>query len=66
MFARLGNVLYWIGCGLAVLAIAGAIAVAVIPSNNPHDKPAVPLFLAGIGLIVWLIGRGLKYILAGR
>ena len=63
MFARLGNVLgnvfYWIGCGVAVLVLAQAIFMAA--SGNP----VVPVFLGGVGVIVWLIGRGLRNILSG-
>jgi hypothetical protein len=69
MFARLrkflgnilGNVLYWIGGGLAVLVIAQAIILSVTFGN-----PLVPVLLGGVGVIVWLIAIGFKYILAGR
>ena len=63
MFATLGKVLgnlfYWIGCGIAVLVLAQAIFMAA--SGNP----LLPVLLGGVGVIVWLIGRGLKRILAG-
>ncbi len=56
MFVRfLGNFLYWIGWGLAVLLIGIAIILS-IPWN-----PLVPLVLCGIGLIVWVIAIELKY-----
>jgi cyclic nucleotide-binding protein len=69
MFARLrkflrnilGTILYWIGWVFAVVALLQAIILAVITGN-----PLVPLFLGAVGLIVWLIAIGLKYILAGR
>src|ERR1035438_907437 len=38
-----------------------AIILVVITGN-----PLVPLFLGAVGLIVWVIAIGLKYILAGR
>ncbi|MGB8575924.1 MAG: hypothetical protein WCD56_05065 [Pseudolabrys sp.] len=67
MFARLGkflkrilgNVLYWIGWGVAVLAIVQAIILSVTVGN-----PLVPLLLGGVGVIVWLIAIGFKFILA--
>jgi Phosphatidylethanolamine-binding protein len=67
MFARLGkflkrilgNVLYWIGWGVAVLAIVQAIILSVTVCN-----PLVPLLLGGVGVIVWLIAIGFKFILA--
>lgn len=69
MFARLrkflgnvlGNVLYWICWGLAVLVIAQAIILSVTSGN-----PLIPVLLGGVGVIVWLIAIGFKYILAGR
>ena len=64
MFATLGKVLgnlfYWIGCGIAVLVLAQAIFMAA--SGNP----LLPVLLGGVGVIVWLIGCGLRNILAGR
>jgi hypothetical protein len=63
MFVRLGkflgNVLYWIGWGLAVLVILLAIILAVSSGN-----PLLPLLLGGLGVIVWLVTIGLKRILA--
>ena len=69
MFARLGkflkkvlgNVLYWIGWGVAILVIAQAIVLSVTSGN-----PLVALLLGGVGLVVWLIAVGFRYILAGR
>jgi FtsH-binding integral membrane protein len=62
MFVRLrkflGNVLYWIGWGLAVLVILLAITVAVSSGN-----PLLPLLLGSLGVIVWLVAIGLKRIL---
>ena len=68
MFARLikllrsvvGNFLYWIGWGLAVLLIAIATILSITLN------PLVPLILGGIGLIVWVIAIELKYILTER
>jgi hypothetical protein len=69
MFARLrkflrkvlGNVLFWIGWGVAILVIAQAIVLSVTSGN-----PLVVLLLGGVGIIVWLLAIGFRYILAGR
>ncbi len=69
MFARLGNflkkvlgnVLYWIGCAVAILVIAQAIIVSVTSGN-----PLIPLLIGGVGVIVWLMAIGLKLILTPR
>lgn len=69
MFARLryflkkmlGNILYWIGWGLAVLVIMQAIILSITSGNA-----LVPLLIGGVGAIVWLIAVGFKCILAER
>ena len=64
MFVRLGkflgNFLYWIGWGLALLLIAIAIILSLTLN------PLIPLVFCGIGLIVWVIAIELKYILTER
>ncbi len=59
MFVRLGkflgNFLYWIGWGLAVLLIGIAIILSITLN------PLVPLVLCGIGLIVWVFAIELKH-----
>jgi CRP-like cAMP-binding protein len=57
----LGTILYWIGWGFAVLALVQAIILVVITGN-----PFAPLLLGAIGVIVWLIAIGFRYILARR
>ena len=59
MFVRLGrflgNFLYWIGWGLAVLLIGIATILAFT------FNPLIPLLVCGIGLIVWVFAYELKY-----
>src|SRR5262245_11274513 len=64
MLARLGNVLYWLGC-----IVAGAImAVVVVDSiegmgfRDGHYGPA--LGFSTFALVVWLIGRACRYVLS--
>jgi hypothetical protein len=56
-----GRTLYWIGWGLAVLVIAQAIILSLTTGG-----PVVPLLLCGAGVILWLVGIGLKHLLAGQ
>ncbi len=56
----LGNFLYWIGWGLAVLLIAIAIILSITLN------PLVPMVFCSIGLIVWVIALEFKYILTER
>ena len=59
MVVRLGNVLYWAACILAALVAAFSLVVWQYDWAN--------LALGGaIGLGVWLVGRALRYVLAGR
>jgi hypothetical protein len=69
MFARLkkflgkvlGNVLYWIGWGLAILVLVQAIILSVTSGS-----PLVPVILGVVGIIFWLIAMAFRYVLAGR
>jgi hypothetical protein len=57
MLARLGDVLYGTACVLAVLF---ALFISLTPGNNFRPE-------AFIGVVViWLICRACRYVLAGR
>jgi hypothetical protein len=60
LLARLGVVLYWLGCLFAVglLIIGGA-------TLYDQDYRAAG-FIAASGVGFWLIGRACMYVLAGR
>ena len=60
LLARLGVVLYWLGCLVAVvlLIIGGA-------TLYDHDYRAAG-FIVAFGVGFWLIGRACLYVLAGR
>lgn len=58
MAARLGNVLYWMSCGIAAL-----ISVAVILWARRLED--IVIATVGAGLI-WIVGRAFRYILSGR
>lgn len=62
MAARLGNVLYWLGCvvGAIFLAVLGFVAI------NPGEGAALwMLIYALLAVSAWLLGRAIRYILAG-
>lgn len=71
MTARLGNVLYWLGCGIAALyAVGGIVALSVgifytATEHTDWDLYILSPMLLGIGGLIWLAGRALRYILAG-
>ncbi len=56
MAAKLGNILYWACC-----VMAGAVVLLTI------DSPSIDDFLYGIilALVIWLLGRALRNVLAG-
>ena len=67
MFARMGKflgkvlgyILFWIGWGLAVIVIVQAIILSVTTGS-----PLVPVILGLVGIAIWLLGIGFRYILA--
>jgi hypothetical protein len=67
MAARLGNVLYWIGCIVAALILLydGVLLSLEEPTQLARDF-SVFVFIAIAALVVWLIGRACRYVLSGR
>ena len=65
MIARLGNVLYWAACILAAVVAAFSLVGFVDSPMRQYDWANLAFFGA-IGLGVWLVGRALRYVLAGR
>jgi hypothetical protein len=65
MLARLGHLGYWLGCGLAVVALVSG--VYVLQHGLDQDRRWI-VYVASIGSAVacWLIGRACKYFLAGE
>jgi hypothetical protein len=61
MMARLGNVIYWIACGLAAIAFVLIVASPATPEDRPYGWIGAAL----ITLVIWAIGRAIQYILGG-
>lgn len=64
MLARLGNVVYWLGCILAAATVAFWV-VLVHTTNDGRDAFGVALF-AIVAVGFWLIGRAFRYVLSGN
>ena len=68
MSAKLGNGLYWLACIVAVLVLllGSSVVFTALPQSIVGRNPlaAYVVLLAG-AFVVWLIGWGLRYILAG-
>jgi hypothetical protein len=61
--ARLGQVLYRVGCGLSILSMVLASAALIFGSSDwRYLTSSVALLLAGSA---WLVGRACRYVLAG-
>lgn len=63
MLARLGNLFYWVGCGLAALSLILGVIGAVKDQYNPFGLLGLALLTA---LVFWGIGRGARYLFAGN
>lgn len=70
MAERLGQVLYWIGCGLAAFVVCGAPGIAVFLIQPGHPEAAQGYMAVGAivltAAVISLIGRACLYVLAGR
>jgi hypothetical protein len=71
--AALGNVLYRIGCILAGLLVVGGIWFMMLAAPTSQNQTYLNLeYLAFLvlflfaALLVWGVGRGLKYVLTGQ
>ena len=64
MAARLGNVLYWV---FSLIALLVALDVAYWFFSGQSTWSNEDLFYFGVLVVVlWLIGRTCRYVLAGR
>jgi hypothetical protein len=61
MAARLGYVLYWLGCLVSIVVF---VALMLMVSGRPR-WPDEYAFLAVVTVAPWVVGRALRYILAG-
>jgi hypothetical protein len=61
MVERLGHVLYWAGCVLAILIIV----IGVYLSWYERDAWEMRVITFVVAALVWLIGRACRYLLAG-
>lgn len=65
MLERLGDVLYWVACGLALVAFAVGCLIAIsFPAM--WDRLMFTAVAAGAAGVLWLVGRACQYVLAGR
>lgn len=64
---RLGRVLYWVLCGVAALVLAAGASV-YYRTDGFATKADAEIMLAamGIAFVIFLFGRGIRYILANE
>ena len=58
---RLGDVLYWLGCGLAVVALGMGLYFSI-----QGDTGELLTFFGIVAVVIWLVGRACRYVLAGE
>ncbi len=61
---RLGNVLYWLGTGVAMLF--GIVAIASLVFGEGDGRLWIVGALAVLAIVVWFIGLAARYIMAGK
>jgi hypothetical protein len=66
MLAKLGKVIYWLGCILAALIIAAAIAEWFGEAQYRPNGWVIIFEFAVFAFVVWVIGRTCRYVLSGR
>ena len=63
MLAWLGNILYWLGCGIAVFFLVMGLASLVWGEG---DRATAIIFEFMMAVLSWLAGWALRYVLTGR
>jgi hypothetical protein len=66
MLSRLANVVYWTGCVLATLFIGGALCLVKFGDIPPQGQTFVLAIGGVLGVLVWLGGRAVLYILGDQ
>jgi len=53
--------------GLAVIAVLGALFIAVVDESDSHrvEVPPFVVYLAALGVILFLFGHALRYLVGG-
>ncbi len=64
MAARMGRVLYWVGCIIAVLLVVLSIFFALLAETTNGVVGGLTAFIP-YAVLAWLIGRACRYFLAG-
>jgi hypothetical protein len=62
MAARFGNAIYWAAC---IAAVLWALLVFAIVQTHPDWTISTPIAIAG-AVVIWIIGRAARYVLAGQ
>jgi hypothetical protein len=64
MLERLGDVIYWAACAIAIslIGVAGFYAIAGISPERWWSIGAMTF----IAMVTWLVGRAIQYVFAGH
>jgi hypothetical protein len=65
MLARLGHLLYWLGCIFAGLTVIYAGVIYSTEGYARSEGAGLLVVFALMAFAVWLIGRACRYVLAG-
>lgn len=65
MVVTLGNVIYWV-CSAAALLFYVSSALRSYPLLSREEVLAVQIRAIAISGLIWLLGRAIRYVLAGR
>ena len=69
-FSKLGDIVYWVGCGIAALCMFAVMFDLFTLSTGELRERAGGLAEVApavmFAVIAWSVGRGLRYILSGR
>jgi uncharacterized BrkB/YihY/UPF0761 family membrane protein len=62
MFSKLGNALYWLGCGMALALFFVSLYVYLTDATPLGIAMAIAIALTAV--VVWLLGWAFRYVLS--
>ena len=66
MAERIGNIVYWFCCFVAAICFASGVSVWFLNFREGTDAYSLLAVSFMVAFLVWLIGRALRYVFAGK
>ena len=66
MAERIGNIVYWFCCFVAAICFASGVSVWFLNFREGTEAYSLLAVAFMVAFLVWVIGRSLRYVFAGK